>query len=170
MRLNCYAMFAAFLSASVALAGNVAPSEESIRELFRITNVRTVLDQMLPQMDLTIKDTMKRVLQEQEMNAAQEEVIERMTKRVSEVMKEELDWGRLEPIYIGIYREALTQEEVDGMLEFYRTPAGEAVINKMPLVMRKSMAAVQQRMGPMMEKMQEIREKALTELQEKMKK
>jgi len=63
-------------------------------------------------------------LQGKEVSAAREEVIERMMVRIAEVMKEELTWDQLEPIYTGIYREALTQEEMDGMLEFYQTPAG----------------------------------------------
>jgi uncharacterized protein len=33
---------------------------------------------------------------------------------------------------IRIYSEALTQQELDGMLAYYKTPAGEAVIKKLP--------------------------------------
>ena len=45
---------------------------------------------------------------------------------------------------------------IQGMLAFYRTPAGQAVIEKMPLVMQNTMQAVQERMGAMMPAMQKM--------------
>lgn len=36
---------------------------------------------------------------------------------------------------IGIYLQSFTQKDVDGMLRFYKSKAGQAVIAKMPVVM-----------------------------------
>src|SRR5262249_25615685 len=81
-------------------------------------------------------------------------------------MKEALKWDDLKQMYFQIYSESFTQEEVDGMLAFYESPAGKAVIKKMPVVMQKSMTQVQQRILPLVQKsveeavaMQKAREK-----------
>ena len=49
---------------------------------------------------------------------------------------------------------ALTQEEVDGLIAFYESPAGQAYIAKMPAVAQKSMAPMQNPMIPMIRKLQ----------------
>ena len=49
------------------------------------------------------------------------------------------------------------QAERDGyradLLAFYRSPAGVALLEKMPLVTQKSTAITQQRIGPLVEKL-----------------
>ncbi len=68
-------------------------------------------------------------------------------------------------MYTRIYMESFTQDEVDGMLAFYATPAGQALIKKMPVAMQKTMEAMQQMMGPMMQKLQAIQSESIAELQ-----
>jgi len=42
------------------------------------------------------------------------------------------------------------------MLEFYATPAGQAVIVKLPLVVRNTLSEMQQRIQQMMPKLQQM--------------
>lgn len=67
------------------------------------------------------------------------------------------------PASQNIYRAAFTQEEVNGMIAFYRTPAGAATINKMPIVLQKSNAALQGRLPALVQKMQAAMQRALAE-------
>ena len=69
----------------------------------------------------------------------------------------------MRPMFVQIYQESYTQEEVDGLVAFYQSPIGVAYIEKMPIVMQKSMTLVQTRMGPMMEKMQAALKQAMEE-------
>lgn len=168
------------LLASVAVAvwptvalGNPA-SPESVSELLAVSNTRGVLDQMMTQIDGMMKQSMDAAMSEalkgESLTASQEEIVGRMQEGVLAIMREELAWERLEPMYIEIYVESFTQEEVDGMLEFYKTPAGQATIKKLPGVVRKSMTRMQQRMGPMIEKLKKVQEQFVVELQEDLRK
>ena len=65
---------------------------------------------------------------------------------MSAMFKEELSWKVLEPMFLKIYRESLTQYEVDGMVDFYKSDAGKALALKMPLIMQKTMQSMQERM------------------------
>ncbi len=80
-------------------------------------------------------------------------------------MKEVLDWNKLEPMYVRVYQKSFTQEEVDGLIAFYRTPAGQALINKMPVVMQNMMTEVQQMMHPMMQAMKRMQQEVVAEIQ-----
>ena len=73
-------------------------------------------------------------------------------------MKELLDWKKLEPIYVRIYQKTFTQQEIDGMIAFYKTSAGQAVISKMPAAMQNTMDEMQGLMAPVMEKMQRMQQ------------
>jgi len=78
-------------------------------------------------------------------------------------MRKELSWEQMEPMYLEIYQKSFTQEEVDGLLSFYKSPAGVASIKKMPVVMQETVVTMQQRMGPMMARVQQAVEKAVKE-------
>ena len=116
------------------------------------------------QMDTIMKTTMQQMLKGQTLTPEQQELCESLQAKMVAMLKEELRWDVLEPMYIGIYRDSLTQAEVDGMLEFYAGPTGQAVIRKMPLIMKNTMAAMQGRMGPMMERMQQMAKETVEEI------
>ena len=50
------------------------------------------------------------------------------------------------------------------MIAFYRSPAGTALVEKMPNVMQKTNAVIMARMGPVMEKMKNMQQQAIAEI------
>ena len=62
-----------------------------------------------------------------------------------------------------LYRDTFEQEEVDGLLVFYASPAGQAYVNKMPVVMQKSMALSQSLMQSIIPKMTAAMQDAIAE-------
>lgn len=58
---------------------------------------------------------------------------------------------------------AVTKVEIDGLIAFYASPAGQAFINKMPVVLQKSMAISQSLMQSLMPKMSAAMKEAMTE-------
>jgi hypothetical protein len=157
-------LFLWVLSAALA-APSTAPTEASIRELLDVTKARGLIDGMMVQMDQMMKAAMAQASQGHESSHEVEAVVDRMREKMMGVMKEELDWSVLEPLYISIYQESFSKDEVEGMLAFYRTPVGQSMIQKLPLVIQKSMSSMQERMGPMMKKLQVIQEEAMREVQ-----
>jgi len=64
-----------------------------------------------------------------------------------------------------IYRKSFSQSEIDGMLKFYKTPAGKAVIAKMPVVMQNTMQVMQGEMAEMVPKMQQLMADTASQIQ-----
>lgn len=148
-----YLLLAAMLPVSAASA---APATEaSVRELLEVTKSRQMLDQVYGQMESMYADSMRQAFGES-MTEEQEARMQRFTTRMTALMKKEMSWDVLAPMYVDIYSKSFTQEEIQSMLDFYRTPAGQAVIDKMPLVMQNTMKAVQERIGTMMPEMQKM--------------
>jgi hypothetical protein len=76
--------------------------------------------------------------------------------KVMELIKSHLRWEKLKPHYMKIYSETFTDAELDGMLAFYESPAGRAMLEKMPGLMVKSMALVQEQMRELMPEIQRL--------------
>lgn len=152
------------LTISATFAADTPASEASIRELLQVTEARKLVDGILPQIDAGMKASMQQALKGQAPTPKQQKSIDKMTEKMMALMQEEFSWEKLEPLYLQIYQKAFTQEEVDGMLAFYKSPAGAAVIKKLPTVMKESMGSVQQMMGPLMQKIQILAKETAAEI------
>ena len=72
--------------------------------------------------------------------------------------------SKAKPALAKVYADTYTEEEIDGILAFYKSPAGKALLQKMPEVMQRLMPVMIQMMGdlqPQMKTMMEgIKEKS----------
>jgi uncharacterized protein len=146
---------AAILLASlvfVSLAHSAAPSPDSVEKLLVDARVEKLLDAMLASVDQSMRQSMVATMQGRQLSPEQQRVIDEAPAKFAQVLREEMTWDKMRPIYVQIYQESFTQEEVDGLIAFYESPAGVAFVEKMPVVMQKSMSIMQSRMAPMIEK------------------
>ena len=112
-------------------------------------------DKTAGQADATMHEAMAQATAGKPLNAEQQKIVAETQSGMMDLMKEQLGWDTLQPIMLEVYRKSLTQEDVDGMLKFYQSRAGQALIAKMPAIMQKSMSSMQERMMPMTKKIQE---------------
>jgi len=71
--------------------------------------------------------------------------------------------GRLskaKPALAKVYTDTYTEEEIDGILVFYKSPAGKAFLEKMPEVMQRSMPVMMQMMGDLQPEIKRMMEGA----------
>lgn len=166
LKLKLSFLFCALLSFS-ALAQDVKPSEESLKKLLEVTEVRQLVGSVFAQMDGMMSQSIEQTIGDKVMTDAEKKAISTMRIKSVEIMQQELSWESLETFYLQIYRDTFTQEEIDGMLVFYASPAGKAMIKKMPLLMQKSMGEMQKRMGPLMQKLTKMHQETFAELKNK---
>lgn len=152
------------LSCSIVAAADSPPSEASVKELLDVMQVHKMLDATMVQMDGFIQQTMQQVTQGQTITPdAQKEIDKRRTEALSK-MKEVLDWSKLEPVYVRVYQKSFTQPEIDGLIAMYKTPAGQTLLTKMPVVMQNTMSEMQQLLQPVMQQVQQTQREMMTKL------
>ena len=151
----------------VCFAADSTASETSIRQLLEVMHVKALLDSMSTQMDGLMKNAMTQVTQGQQVTPEIQKEIEQLQGDVKAQMKSVLDWNKLEPMYVRIYQKSFNQQEIDGMLAFYKTPTGQSVLNKMPLVLQNTMAEVQQMLQPTMLQFQQKEREIAAKIQAK---
>ena len=142
-------------------------SKESIDRLLKAANVEQMLTSIHAQLDTTMKAAMTQALSNQNAGADAQQYADAFSKKMSEEVKAELSWEKMRDLYQQVYAESFTQPEVDGLIAFYESPAGKAFVAKMPTVMQKSMALMQQRMTPMVQHLQQSLQETVQEIQKK---
>ena len=144
------------------------PSDQSINDMMNAIHVEQMLNQMLTQMDAGMKTGMEQGVQQsvkgKELTPSQRQTIDACHQKMSAMMKEELSLAKTKDIYVQVYRETLTQEEVNSIIAFYSSPAGKAMVEKIPVAMQKAGTIMQSRMAPLTQKMQAIQEECMKEL------
>jgi hypothetical protein len=140
------------------------PTEASIKQMLEVMHTHKMLDAMEAQMVMFMKQTMLQATQGQPVTPQIQKDIDRRQAEMLSMFHEFLNWEKLEPMYLRIYQKSFTQGELNGMVDFYKTPAGQAMIAKMPTVMQNTIGEVQQMMQPVMEKVRQQQQEVVAEI------
>jgi uncharacterized protein len=155
---------ALFTTLAVAAPGDPPASEASIRQLLEVTQSRQLLDDLSAQLDQMMRTSMQQALAGKQFSVEQQKILDDMRTKLVKIFGEHLQWDQLEPMYLDIYKKSFTQNEVDGMLAFYKTEAGKALIAKMPLAMQNTMQATQSKMAALMPQVQQLQRETVERL------
>jgi uncharacterized protein len=154
------------VSAGAAAANNAPASDASIRQMLELTNAQQIIEGVKAQMGAMMNTAMQNATRGQTLTPERQAVIDRMSAKMSAVASDMLTWDALLPIYLRTYRDSFTQDEIDGVIKFYKSPAGQAYVKKLPLVMQNVMREMQGVMKPAQEKMMAIQRETMHELKD----
>jgi uncharacterized protein len=154
------------MSAGAVAANNAPASDASIRQMLELTNARQIIDSMKGQMNALMNTTVQNATRGQTLTPEKQAIIDRMTAKMAAAASDLLSWDTLLPIYMRTYRDSFTQDEIDGVNKFYKSPAGQAYVKKLPLVMQNVMSEMQGIIKPLQEKMLAIQKESMQELKD----
>lgn len=116
-----------------------------IEEIFQLTKMDQMQKQGLEQARGMLASQAMQSVPEADREHARE-----IQDKILELVGRKMSWDKMKPAYIQIYEETFTAEELDGILGFYKSPAGRSMLEKMPQVMAKSMMIAQEQMKDIM--------------------
>lgn len=154
----------AVLALPAALAQGAKPTAASVKQLFEAMHSSSMVDSYMKQVETTMHTAVQQASAGKTPDARQKKIMEDLQTRIMALVKEQLNWTDLEPIMIEVYRDTFTQHEIDGMLKFYRSEAGQAAINKLPTVTQESMARIQGRVNALTPKIMELEKETATQI------
>jgi hypothetical protein len=152
---------AAFVSMPVLAA---PATEATIKEVLTASHAQKLVEGMTAQFDAMMDDVMQQSLQGRTPNAKQQQAITNMKTKMSALMKDSMTWAKFEPMYIRLYQQTFTEEEVVGMLAFYKTPAGQALIEKLPTLTQNLMREMPAMMADVTPRLRQIQAEFATEM------
>lgn len=78
------------------------------------------------------------------------------SEKIIDLVAAELSWEKVKNDYINLYAETLTDDELKAAIVFYKTPEGQAFVNKQPELMKRAMELNQKLMMKIMPRIQEM--------------
>jgi hypothetical protein len=129
----------AILWCSSSVRADEASKSAKAEELLQLTQG----DQMLKMMEPMMKGMVAQM--DKDMSAEQRAKVGEMQGKMMALVAVRL--SKAKPALVKVYTDTYTEEEIDGILAFYKSPVGKAFLQKMPEVMQRSMPVMMQMMG-----------------------
>ena len=151
------------LAFTLALAGpaHAAPaSKASLDALFQLMHADTMIDGVYDAMDKSMSQMFAQDAAKRGESPARQQIEAKARADVMALVRSEYNWAVMEPEMVAAYQKTFTEEEITAMINFYATPAGQAAVTKMPLLMQSVMASSQARMQALLPRIRAISEKA----------
>ena len=152
--------------AGTAAANDAPASEASIREMLELTNAHQLIDNLKGQIATMTNSAVRDVIKGQPITAERQAILDRTAAKMSAVTTDLLSWDTLLPIYMRTYRASFTQGEIDGVIKFYKSPAGKAYLGKLPVVMQHVMGEMQGLTKQVQDQMMAIQQESIHELKD----
>ena len=127
-------------------------------QLLLTMQVDKQVDSAYDRIKATQKDRLK------EMNATPD-VIESQEK-ILDMMSKEMGWAKLKDDYVAAYADTFTDEDLQGLVNFYKSPVGQKLVTKTPDLTTKIMDISQKRMKEILPQMQEESAKMMNKIKE----
>ncbi|GAB7562712.1 hypothetical protein LG202_07510 [Methylobacillus methanolivorans] len=122
--------------------GNVyaaAPSDELIFKFMEVSNVKGALDTMRANADTALRNNLLQSLQYPQLNDKQKKIAEEAGDKAVKIQQENLSYDAIVKLVLPLYRRTFTQEELQAAINFYSSPAGRSINQKMPQLATGSM-------------------------------
>jgi hypothetical protein len=154
MKKNALCMVVWFLCAAGAAPAETSAAASLAEELITLMKVDENMKQGM-EMSRTAM-----LMQTQQMaghlGAANAEQLRAHHSRVLDLIEAEMSWDKVKGQYVELYATVFTESELKGLIEFYRSPIGQAFIRKQPELMQKSMELNQRLMMNLQPKMMQL--------------
>ncbi len=151
------------LLASIAPALAAPPTDADINRLLAASRAQNMLDSMLPQMEAMQAQQFTQLTANEQLSADQKARVQRIQQRTSQTLREALSWSQMRPMYVELYKQSFSKEDVLAMAEFYESAAGQSLLDKTPTLMQNLMVAIQQKMTPLLADLQKDLEQITNE-------
>ena len=134
---------------------------QAAEEVLRLTKVDKMLGPLIDQIQQV------QIQQLQQMNLSREaySAAQRYLQRINDLVAREMQWQEIKNDYIKLYTDAFTEQELRQLIQFYSTPLGHRVVEKMPVLMEQSMQLGQKKMMKIKPEIQALSEEMFQEIQ-----
>ena len=165
MRIRCtlplvLAVFAALPMAHADDASHRAKAEQ----MLSVTKSDTQMQTQLAALEARIQELAKQQSGVAPLNTAQTKLTDDYQKQIHDITLDEVGFEKVRPLIVQYYVDSFSEAELDGILAFYKTPAGQALINKTPDLAMKSTMLVQNRIKELQPKLATVTQDYVTKL------
>ncbi len=136
----------------LAFLSMAAPSSAQDRtakaeELFKLMRMEETFAQLMDTVTQQTKASVLSQLTGRQIPPELEADVDQLQTEVNDLLMQYMGWNVLKPEYARMYADAFTDQELDAILAFYRTPGGQAFVTKQPVLIQRSSELVQRKIA-----------------------
>jgi uncharacterized protein len=131
-----------------------ATKQAKVRELLMTMHQDRTVDSMMH----SIAKQLFEVPDANRLTPAQQKLTQDFQDRAMKVVSDRVGWKVVEPDYVKLYENTYSEQEINGILAFYKSPAGQAVLTKAPQLSAGVVQIVHSHMGDYQTKMQVLQD------------
>jgi hypothetical protein len=124
-----------------------ASKRAKAEQLFMLLHMDTMMDQLMIGVKKQVQQITQSMPGADQATPEQKKQVADFQQRVMDLVNQKIGWKALEPDFISLYASTYTEEELDGIIAFYKSPVGQKMMEKTPELMSKSTQITQQKMS-----------------------
>lgn len=163
IRLLASAFAIAVLSTASARADEAGKTAK-VEELFKLTRMDETIRRGMALVANQAKSGVLNQLTGIKPSAEMQKELDSFVDKMTAVITEWMSWENLKPAYTQAYAEAYTEAELDDIIAFYKSPGGQAMVNKSMLLMSKSSEIAQKQMMGAQAEIQALMKEAMAKV------
>jgi hypothetical protein len=115
-----------------------ATKRAKVQQMLELQHLDRNLDQVMKLLESEATAATNAKLDSRHTTPGQKTRIDAFQKQLFDYIRSQLSWEAMQSDYIDIYAQTFTEDEIDGILAFYKTPAGAAMVAKTPELAAKA--------------------------------
>ena len=152
-------IFLLLLFSQLSFADQIS-HRKAVDELFILMKTSKMMDSV----KIQTKQMLFQQLSQQDIPEAKKPLFNKYMSKMVELITETLNWDKIKPQMTDLYVSNFSENEINDMLAFYRSPTGKKFVEKMPVIMQKSMEIGQKQSRTMIPKLNRLLEQMKKEL------
>ena len=152
-------IFLLLLFSHLSLADQIS-HRKAVEDLFLLTKTSKMMDSV----KIQTKKILFQQLREQDIPEAKKPIFNKYMSKMIELITNTVNWDKIKPQMTDLYVSNFSENEINDMLAFYRSPTGKKFVEKMPVIMQKSMEIGQKQSRTMIPKLNRLLEQMKKEL------
>ncbi|WP_419805516.1 DUF2059 domain-containing protein [Terriglobus sp.] len=134
----------------LSLRADDASKRTKVEEMLTLSKVDSISKQMLANVPDRVKQAASRqMLVQTATSPEQKKITQDYLDQMGTIAQKGASWDTVHPKLVALYMQAFTEPELDGILAFYKTPPGQALIAKTPELSGKTIETLQSTVSAM---------------------
>jgi hypothetical protein len=142
---NRFIALFAILCLSLTAHADLASRRAKAQEMLLLLHMDRLMDQLMSG-TMDQMSAMTKSLGGSNLKLEDQAKLNDFQKKIFQLISSQVGWKALEPDYVELYATNFTDEQLDTILAFYKSPTGVALIDKLPVLTSQGMQIAQEKM------------------------
>jgi hypothetical protein len=147
------------LFSHLSLADQIS-HRNAVEKLFILTKTSKMMDSV----KIQTQKILYQQLRQQDIPEAKKPIYNKYMSKMIELITNTVNWDKIKSQMTDLYVSNFSENEINDMLTFYRSPTGKKFVEKMPVIVQKSMEIGQKQSRTMIPKLNMLLEQMKKEL------